>query len=217
MFFPRFIKWLARLPAPYALGLLWWAEVTIILCSLAGGWLISDWLFNHIRPSLRILLLPIALVTYFLIFYLLHFTFSKVSELMEALMHIHRLGGPVQAERLLEREKAAWEEEPEAVEEDGLPDPYGPPERIRASAEPFKIRYFIVLPSVLVLYLMSFASTIYRIFARQFQTWETGLLVAHAFAIVIIACICFWLLMPSLPGYVSVRRLLGQKKPEEKQ
>jgi len=217
MFFPRFIKWLARLPAPYALGLLWWAEVTIILCSLAGGWLISDWLFNHIRPSLRILLFPIGLVTYFFIFYLLHFTFSKVSELMEALMHIHRLGGPVMAKKLLAREKAAKEGEEEAVEDMEIPDPYSPPERIRASAEPFKIRYFIVLPTALVLYLMSFASTIYRIFARQFQTWETGLLVTHAFVTVLIGCICFWLLMPSLPGYVSVRCLLGQKKPKEKQ
>lgn len=216
MFFPRFIKWLARLPAPYALGLLWWAEVTIILCALAGGWLISDWLFNHIRPSLRILLFPIALVTFFFIFYLLHFTFSKISELMEALMHIHRLGGPVMAERLVVREKTGREAEQDKAEED-IPDPFDPPERIRASAEPFKIRYFVVLPTALVLYLMSFASTIYRIFARQFQTWEAGLLVGHAFAIVIVACLCFWLLMPSLPGYVSVRRLLGQKKPEEKQ
>jgi uncharacterized membrane protein YqhA len=214
MFFPRFIKWLARLPAPYALGLLWWAEATIILCSLAGGWLMSVWLFDHIKPSLRILLFPIALVTYFLIFYLLHFTFSKVSELMEALMHIHRIGGPIQVERLLSRERAMRQEE---VEEGEMPDPYEPPERIRASAEQFKIRYFVVLPTALVLYLLSFASTIYRIFARQFQTWEPGLLVAHAFASVIVACVCYWLLMPSLPGYVSVRRLLGQKKPEEKQ
>jgi len=215
MFFPRFIKWLARLPAPYALGLLWWAEATIILCSLAGSWLISLWLFDHIRPSLRILLFPIALVTYLLVFYILHFTFSKVSQLMEALMHIHRLGGLIQVNRMLAREKADRMEDDEKLSGEEMPDPFAPPARIRASAEPFKIRYFIVLSTTLVLYLMSFASTIYRIFARQFQTWETGLLVVHALVTVAVGCVCFWLLMPSLPGYVSVREMLGQKKPKE--
>src|SRR4030042_3906949 len=105
MFFPRFIKWLARLPAAYALGLLWWGEGTVVFFTLAGGYLLSAWLFEHIRVSLRILLFPAALLTFLVVFYVLHFTFVKVSQLMEALVHIHRLGGLGRVEHLLAPER----------------------------------------------------------------------------------------------------------------
>jgi hypothetical protein len=146
----------------------------------------------------------------------MHTAFGKVSQLMEALVHIHRLGGLARLERLRR------EHLPEGAEGDGkegdkeaVPDdPLAAPERIRASAEAFRLRYFIVLPTAIFLYLGSFASTIYKIFAHQIETWEPGLLLIPMLAIVGVACLCFWLLIPHLPGYVSVRRLLGHRPPQ---
>jgi hypothetical protein len=217
MFFPRFIKWLAGLPAPYGLALLWWIEVTVLLCSLAGGYFLSGFLFENIAPRYQDWLFPAALVTYLLVFYIIHFEFGKISQLMEALMHIHRMGGLPRIERLRQeelKEIARMKDsggESEGKTEKDIYDPLEPPRRIRASAQVFQTRYFVVLPSAFLLYLLSFAGTIYRIFTRQIQSWDPAGLALPVLAAVAVACACYWLLMPWLPGYVSVRSLLGHK------
>jgi hypothetical protein len=217
MFFPNFIKWLARNPAPFALGVLWWGESTIVLCTLTGSYLLSSFLFNNLKPSMQPWLFPLALLTYFFVSYVLHFTFGLNSQLMEGLINIHRLGGLRRAELLTIEEKSQEKDYRDPASNINKPEKhelFSAPQRIRASAEAFKIRYFIILPSVIVLYLLSFTSTIYRIFAHQIQTWEPGWLLLPALAFAVIACLCFWLLQPWLPGYVSVRKLIGFKKPE---
>jgi len=216
MFFRRLIRWLADLPAPFALGLLWWAEVTVLLCAMVGAGLLSDFLFDNAKARWENWLFPIALVTYFAVFYLLHFEYTGISLLMEGLVHIHRMGGRARVETLYREAKKKQEEEKSAGIEPSTEamDPYAPPRRIRASAGIFKLRYFIVLPTALVLYLLSFASTIYRIFARQIETWEPSYLVMPAFAMVFIGSFCYWFLMPHLPGYVSVRGLLASRSSE---
>jgi hypothetical protein len=212
MFFPRFIKWLSRLPAAYALGIIWWGEVTIFLCSIAGGHLLSAFLFRAVKLRFEDWLFPGALLTYFFVIYLILFEFGKASQLMEALLHIHRMGGPKVVDGLRKDAIADLIDrkgvDPVQASSDTF-DPYAPPERIRASAGAFRIRYFIVLPTALVLYLMSFASTIYRIFVRQIQTWEPSHLVVPALAAAIVGGLCFWFLMPWLPGHVSMGRLLA--------
>ncbi len=212
MFFPQAIKWLSRLPAPYALGLLWWGEATVLLCILTGGHLLSILLFEAMKRHYVDLLFPVALLVYLVVFYLLHLAFSWNSLLMEGLVNIHRQGGPDRVEGLRRMERARRLAEGEDPESEERFDPFGRPDRIRASAEAFKIRYFVVLPTALVLYLMSFASTIYRIFAYQVQAWNRGVLFFCALAAVGIGCLCFWLLMPHLPGYVSVRELIHPKR-----
>ena len=215
MVYPRFIKWLANLPPPFALGLLWWGEVTILLCSLAGGYLFSGWLFENLRPSLHQWLFVYYLIIWLVVFYVMHLTFSKNSLFLESLIHIHRLGGPSLAESLLLRMKMDAEITPESEkksENEDFSDPFSPPSRIRASADTFRIRYFIILPTALVLYLLAFTSKIYILFTHQIQTWEPGLLVFPALASAIVASWCFWNLLPLLPGYVSVRKLIGNKK-----
>jgi hypothetical protein len=136
-----------------------------------------------------------------------------VSLLIEGLAIINRLGGPERAERLFILEKKKREEGAEG-EEEPLVNPFSAPERIRASAEGFKRRYFILLPTALVLYLVSFTSTIYRIFARQILTWEPGYLVLPALGTAVLVVACFWFLMPYLPGNVSMLKLLGYREPE---
>jgi len=213
MFFPRLIRCLAALPESLALGFLWLAEITTFLCVPAGSYLLSKFLFENIRLDLENVLFPGALLAYFVALYAVYFVFGKVSLLIEGLAAIHRLGGPEQAERVFMVEKKKREEG--SGEEESPPvDPFRAPERIRASAEAFKRRYFILLPTVLVLYLMSFASTIYRIFARQVLTWEPGSLVLPALGTAVLVAGCFWLLMPHLPGNVSMLKLLGHRKPE---
>ena len=211
MLYPRFIKWLADLPPTYALGLLWWGESTILLCSFAGGYFLSGWLFENLRPSLQQWLFIFYLIIWFIVFYIMHVTFSWISRFMESLLHIHRLGGTTVVNNILRKQE--MDKEPEnSTENDRISDPYAPPVRIRASAESFKIRYFVILPTVLVLYLLAFTSKIYSLFARQIQTWEPGLLVLPALTSTIVVCWCFWRLMPMLPGYVSVRELISTKK-----
>ena len=205
------------LPAPYALGLLWWGKVTIFLCSIVGGHLFSIFLFVAMKVRFEDWLFTSGLLTYFLIFYLIYFEFGKNSQLMEALLHIHRMGGPSRVETLRKEaiEQAMEEKGIDAVEAGKeIFDPYAEPGRIRASANAFRIRYFIVFPTALVLYLLSFASTIYRIFARQIATWEPSHLVVPAFATAIVAGVCYWLLMPYLPGYVNLKKLLGGEPSE---
>jgi hypothetical protein len=161
------------------------------MCSLAGGYLLSLWLFGNLRPSHQQWLFVLALLTYFLVFYIIHFAFSRNSQMMESLIHIHRHGGLECLEFLHRHEKKSV---------DGT------------SAGSFKIRYFIMLPTMLVLYLLAFTSTIYNLFARQIQTWDPGMLVLLVFAAAIVSSLCFWQLMPFLPGYVSVRKLIGFQK-----
>jgi hypothetical protein len=212
MFFPRFIRWLSGLPAAYALGLLWWGEITILLCSLAGGYLLSVYLFDNLTGSRQNYLFILAILTYLVVFYFGHFTFAKNSQLMEALLHIHRLGGVARIEKLaLDEQNMLLKDTSETVKKFY---PFAPPERIRASAGAFRIRYFIVLPTFIFLYLLGFTSTIYRIFTHQILSWEPGYLVLPALASAIVGCLCFGFLMPALPGYVSVRGLLGQKTQE---
>jgi hypothetical protein len=211
MRFRRLIRWLGGLPPSYALGVLWWGESTVLLCSLAGGYLLSAYLFDNLKPSWQSWLFPLALVTWLVVFYVQHTAFAWNSALMEGLVNIHRLGGIRRVDLLLARER---DERGEGEEGKGLKDPFAPPERIRASAESFKVRYFVVLPSAFVLYLLGFASTIYRIFARQVHAWEPGVLVLPALAAALVACVCYWLLMPMLPGYISVRGLLWPGKSE---
>jgi len=211
MYFRRLIRWLAGLPPPYALGILWWGESTVLLCSLAGGFLLSAYLFNNLKPSWQSWLFPLALLTWLIVFYVLHTAFAWNSLLMEGLVNIHRLGGIRRVDLLLARER---DERREGDEGEELVDPFAPPDRIRASSESFKLRYFVVMPSALVLYLLGFASTIYRIFARQVHAWEPGMLILPALAATLVACMCFWFLMPMLPGYISVRRLFWRRKSE---
>jgi hypothetical protein len=71
-----------------------------------------------------------------------------------------------------------------------------------------------VLPTAAILYLFGFASTIYRIFTRQMLAWGPGQIVVPVLAAVAVSTMCYWYLMPHLPGYVSVRRMLGYKPPE---
>lgn len=215
MLYPRIIRWLAKLPPPFALGLLWWGEITAVVCSLAGGYLLSQWLFGNLRPSLQQWLFVLALLTYFLVFYILHFAFSRNSQMMESLIQIHRHGGLECLELLLRHEKKSGNGNGSSENQGDKEvkyDPLEPPLKIRASAESFKIRYFIVLPTMLALYLLAFMSTIYILFARQIQTWDPGLLVLPTLATAIVGSLCFWQLMPVLPGYVSVRKLIGFKK-----
>jgi len=223
MIFPRFIRWLSELPPPFALGLLWWGEITVCLCSLSGGYFLSVFLIENLKPSYQLLLFPLALIIYLLVFYILHLIFTYISLLMEGLVHIHRLGGKRRAKELskearrlktLTEDKVSYDPWGEPVEDEPLIDPFAEPPKIRASAEQFKIRYFIILPATLVLYLLSFAVTIYRIFTRQIQTWEPGHLVLPALTTAAVGCLCYWLLMPALPGYVSVRKLIGNKTLE---
>lgn len=214
MFFPRFIKWLVGLPAPYGLGLLWWGEVTILLCSLIGVYLLSNWGLEKVLPKYEGWLFPGALLAYLVIFYIIHFEFGKVSQLMESLMHIHRMGGLLRIERLRAEVENSGEVDTETGDDDGKVqkyDPLAPPDRIRASAQVFQIRYFVVLPTALLLYLLSFAGTIYRLFTRQILAWEPAGLAMSALGAVIVACLCYWLLMPNFPGYVSIRQLLEEK------
>ncbi len=215
MLYPRIIRWLAKLPPPFALGLLWWSEITAVMCSLAGGYLLSIWLFSNLRPSFQQWLFVLALLTYFLVFYILHFAFSRNSQMMESLIHIHRHGGLEHLEFVLGREKRSEDGNGSCEDQGGKEanyDPLEPPMKIRASAGSFKIRYFIMLPTMLVLYLLAFTSTIYNLFARQIQTWDPGMLVLLTFAAAIVSLLCFWQLMPVLPGYVSVRKLIGFQK-----
>ncbi|MCX6647454.1 MAG: hypothetical protein NTY09_14005 [bacterium] len=215
MLYPRFIRWLSNLPPPFALGLLWWGETTILLCSLTGGYFFSSWLLENLRLSLQQWLFVFYLIIWFFVFYILHTSFSKNSQFFESLIHIHRLGGPIRVDAIMLKLKIESKDvpEPDKPPENGeLADPYMPPEKIRASAESFKIRYFIILPATLVLYLFAFTSKIYSLFAHQIQTWEPGLLVLPALVTAIVACWCFWRLIPILPGYVSVRKLIGHKK-----
>jgi len=222
MFYNRTIRWLVKFPAPYALGLLWWLEVTVLMCSIAGASLWSNFLFLNIKISREAWLFPLAQATYLLVFYILHFEFARTSQLMESLMHIHRMGGAELMDRLyklaLKESKEAQKEAPlgekEVPSKPEIPDPFRAPDRIRASAGPFRIRYFIVLPTAAILYLFGFASTIYRIFARQLLAWDPGQVVVPALAAVAVSTACYWYLMPYLPGYVSVRRMLGYKPPE---
>ncbi len=217
MFFSRLIRWLAGLPAPYALGLLWWGEVTVLFFTMAGGHTLSGFVYEELAIRWENWLFPIALVTYLLMFFVIHREFGKISQLMEAVIHIHRMGGLERIERL--RQEEMRQRKPEKLKEneeagEEIFDPLAPPERIRASAEAFKIRYFVVLPVAFLLYLMSFTSTIYKIFTRQVLKWDPSSLAIPALAAVAVACLCFWLLMPHLPGYVSVRILLGHKSRE---
>ncbi len=215
MLYPRIIRWLANLPPPFALGLLWWGEITAVMCSLAGGYLLSNWLFGNLRPSLHQWLFVLALLTYFLVFYIIHFAFSRNSQMMESLIHIHRHGGLECLEFLLRQEKKSGDGNGSCENQGEIEasyDPLEPPLKIKASAESFKIRYFIMLPTILVLYLLAFTSTIYILFARQIQTWDPGLLVLVACTAAIVSSLCFWQLMPFLPGYVSVRKLIGFQK-----
>jgi len=216
MLFPTFIKWLAKLPASYALGLLWWAEITVILCSLAGGYLFSAYLFDYMPVANQKWLFAIALLTYLVVYYFIHLVFTKISQLKEMLIDIHRRGGLIYVESLIRKERiekihvetAGGESERE------IPDISKAPGRISASADAFRFRYFVVLPSALALYLLGFTSTIYRIFTRQILTWEPGYLVVPALATAIIGCLCFVFIMPLLPGYVSIRKLIGYKTRE---
>ncbi|HDS30110.1 MAG TPA: hypothetical protein ENN67_03615 [Firmicutes bacterium] len=217
MFFPRYIRRLADMPGPTGLALLWWSEVTVLLCALAAGYFFSSIVFEKLPPRYDSWLFAIALVTYLLVFYIIHFEFVKISQLMEALMHIHRMGGLARIERL-RREEAIKKKGKGSDDENGtgkeLYDPLKPPRRIRASGQVFKIRYFIVLPSAILLYLFCFTGNIYRIFTRQVLSWDPADLVFPALTAALVACVCFWLLMPHLPGYVSLRKLLGNV-PEE--
>lgn len=209
MFFPRFIKWLSKLPPPYSLGLLWWGEATIYLTGIAGAYLLSGSIYDNIKPQYEQWLFLLELLIYFLVFYLMHFVFSKVSELMEALLNIHRQGGLIRIQRIMSEVSSDPDGSDEVdykIEPDF--DPLKPPKRIRASAGPFKTRYFIVLPSAFLLYLLGFVSTIYKIFVLQVQTWEQDALILPALGSVIVACVCYLFLMPHLPGYVSVRNLI---------
>jgi hypothetical protein len=135
--------------------------------------------------------------------------------MMESLIHIHRHGGLECLEFLHRHEKKSVDGngscENQGSKETNY-DPLEPPLKIRASAGSFKIRYFIMLPTMLVLYLLAFTSTIYNLFARQIQTWDPGMLVLLVFAAAIVSSLCFWQLMPFLPGYVSVRKLIGFQK-----
>jgi len=215
MLYPRFIRWLSNLPPPYALGLLWWGESTILLCSLAGGYFLSGWLFENLRPSFQQWLFVFYLIIWFFVFYIFHTAFSQNSRFFESLIHIHRLGGPklVDLKLLkLRKEQNVAAESEKSPENDKFSDPYMPPVKIRASAESFKFRYFTILPASLVLYLLAFTSKIYTLFAHQIQTWEPGLLVLPALVTAIVACWCYWSLLPMLPGYISVRKLIGHKK-----
>jgi hypothetical protein len=217
MFFKRLIRWLAGFPAPYALGLLWWVEVTVLMCTITGAYLLSNFIFENIKTSMELWLFPIEQVIYLVVFYIMHFEFTNTSLLMEALVHIERMGGRDLVDGLYN--KAIRDSEDLAKLNPGgkkeiIPNPFGPPDRIRASAGAFRIRYFIVLPTVAILYLLSFASTIYRIFARQIQTWEPSQAVFAALVAVAMSTICYWLLMSFLPGYVSVRRIIGHKPSE---
>ena len=217
MFFSRLIRWLSGFPAPYALGLLWWLEVTVLMCAIAGGYFLSNFLFENVKARWEYWLFPLAQITYLLVFYIMHFEFTRTSQLMEALMHIHRMGGRELVDHL---HKTAIEESDIRTRQDGehemdkIPNPFSPPLRIRASAGPFRIRYFIVLPTAAILYLISFASTIYRIFTRQIQSWDPGYVIMPALIAVALSAVCFWLLMPYVPGYVGLRRLLGHKPHE---
>ena len=213
MLFSRLIRRLASFPESFALGFLWLAEITTYVCALAGSYLLSRFLFDNIRPDLENLLFSLALLTYLLAFYLVYFIYVRVSLLIEGLAVISRLGGPEKAERayFLEKKKR---EEGTGGEDEPMLNPFDAPERVRASAEGFKRRYFILLPTVLVLYLVSFTSTIYRIFARQILTWEPGYLVLPALGTVVLVAACFWFLMPCLSGNVSMLKLLGYREPE---
>jgi hypothetical protein len=210
MFFPRTIRWLAGFPAPFALGILWWAEVTIDLCSITGGYFLSSFIYNNLPPRYDEMLFPLALLTFLLVFFFIYLAFGNISLLMEALLNIHRIGGKLKAEEL---HRIALKEKDSGtlVEKSGtkINDPYGIPERIRASAGAFKIRYFIVFPTAVVLYLLIYASTIYRIFTRQIQSLDPGNLVLPALGVSIFATVCYWLLLPHVPGSVSVPALLG--------
>lgn len=209
------LKWLAAHPAPYALGLLWWGEATVILCSLSGGYILSSLLFTNIRVSMQSWLFPIAILTYLLVFFLLHKSFTLNSVLMEGLINIHRHGGLIRIEHLLREESKLEKSNGDTKHsniETPMINPLDCPLRISASAAPFRLRYFIVLPTVGILYLISFASTIYRIFARQIMTIEPGSLVMPAFGVASMLAVCFWLLMPAVPGYISVRKLIGFNK-----
>ncbi|MFH1676100.1 MAG: hypothetical protein ABIC40_03660 [bacterium] len=214
MFFPRLIRRLTDFPAFYALGLLWCGEITVLLCSISGGYFLSRFLFEALKKNNESLLFPAALVTYFIVFYAIHWSFGFNSQLMESLIFIHRSGGigrflTLRKKSVIGIEKSP-EDESQEEKEDEI-DPLKPPERIRASAQVFKIRYFIVLPASLVLYLLGFVSTIYSIFTRQIETWDSKSLAFPALTAFVVGTVCFWLLMPHMPGYVSVRRLLGQK------
>lgn len=212
MFFPFFIKWLSHKPAPFALGLLWWGELTVYICSIAGGYLVSNFIRANIKSNWENALFPLAMATYFLVFYLIMVAFGKVTLLMEALIHIHRMGGPAHLERLQKIEEAnknkPGEEEAEEISE-RKPGLYEEPKRIRASSGVFTLRYLVLLPTVFILYLMSFASTIYKIFTRQLVLIEPGLFVTLGLIVAIVVGICYWQIMRYLPGYVDIAGLMG--------
>jgi hypothetical protein len=211
MFFPRLIRWLAGFPAPYALGILWWAEVTIDLCSIAGGYFLSKFLFEHIMPRFDGLLFPLAIITYGVVYYFIYLTFGQSSQLLEGLIRIHRIGGRLKAEELHRKAKKDVKETDKSKDLEPIIDPFIAPGKIRASAGTFKIRYFVVFPTAIVLYLLIFASTIYRIFTRQIQTLEPGYLLLPSLGVAIFIAICFWFISPYLPGIVPMHMLLGIK------
>ncbi len=214
MIYSRLIKWLSGLHGPVALGLLWWGEVCGIFIFLAVGYLLSGYILENIKPVYESWLFPSALIIYFIVLYSVWTIFTNISLVFEGLVHIQRLGGldrilTIQAGEALEKRDPGLSGD---EFEDGnieTYDPLVPPERIRASSGPFRIRYFIVLPTSLVLYLMGYTSTIYSIFTRQILTWEPGNLVLPALATAVFGCLCYFVLLPLFPGYVSLRKLLG--------
>jgi len=213
MKYTEMIKWLAKQPAAFALGLLFWGEITILICSVAGGWLLSRLLVESVTPFRPTAVFIAVFIINMVVFYLMHFTFGHNSRLMEGLINIHRFGGTDRVERLWREHKRELKDSDD-YKLDEIRDPFKPPERIRASAEQFKLRYFLILPTGLVLYLLSFASTIYRLFSRQVLAWEPGMLMLTALLIAALSSACFWSMQMWIPGYVSVRKLLGHKTPE---
>lgn len=213
MTYRSLIKWLSNQPAPLALGLLFWSEIAIFVFSLAGGWLLARFFVEFQTPFRPVPAFILTFIVYMVAFYILHFIFGRVSQLYECLIDIHRKGGPVRAQNQYKETKAE-QKSLESCEIEEILDPFDPPSRIRASAENFKIRYFLILPTALVLYLLGFASTIYRLFVRQVLPWESGMLMTMALLIAALGFACFWAMMSLIPGYVSVRSLLGHKTPE---
>jgi len=211
--YTRIIKWLSKQPGPYALGLLFWSEITIYACSLAGGWLLTRFLVETVTPLRPMPIFIAVLIIYFVVFYLIHLVFSHNSRFFEGLINIHRYGGPDRIARLYNEEKQALHDKGDESA-GSIEDPFSPPVKIRASAENFKLRYFLILPAALVLYFLSFASTIYRLFARQVFTWDFGMLMLIALLLAALSSVCFWSMMPLLPGYVGVRKLFGKSTSE---
>jgi len=182
------------------------------MCSLAGGYLLSDFFCDNIGPNYEVWLFPLSLAIYFLVLYFIYLDFIHISRLMEGLVLISRLGGRERALLLMQakrhnREKKEGSEGEE--EEEKVEDIFAVPKRIRASINLFKLRYFVIFPSSIVLYLILFASTIYQIFNRQIVAWGPGGLALPSMGAALVAVVCFWVLMPHMPGYVSFKNLIG--------